>query len=95
MSICRNRYTLISGGLWHSAETFGFLASPSARSYNRCISDFANASSKFLASLGTSDMPRTLTHRRKSRSFATVRYHVDVFPEDLEEAAEMLAGKVI
>jgi hypothetical protein len=32
--------------------------------------------------------------RRKSRSFATVRYHVDVFPEDLEEAAEMLAEKI-
>ncbi len=27
---------------------------------NRCISDFANASSKFLASLGTSDIPKTL-----------------------------------
>ncbi len=27
---------------------------------NRCISDFAIASSKFLASLGTSDMPRML-----------------------------------
>ena len=28
---------------------------------NRCISDFANAPSKFLASLGTSDMPNTLS----------------------------------
>ncbi len=27
---------------------------------NRCISDFANNPSKFLASLGTSDMPKTL-----------------------------------
>ncbi len=28
---------------------------------NRCISDFADAPSKFLAPLGTSDMPRTLS----------------------------------
>jgi len=27
---------------------------------NRCISDFAIASSKFLASFGTSDMPKPL-----------------------------------
>ena len=27
---------------------------------NRCISDFADAPSKFLATLGTSDMPKTL-----------------------------------
>ena len=37
------------------------LASPSACSPNRCISDFAIAPSKFLAPLGTSDMPRTLS----------------------------------
>ena len=40
------------------------LASPSVRSSNRCISDFAIVSSKFLASLGTSDMPRTLSEMR-------------------------------
>lgn len=38
-----------------------------------------------------------LTERRKSRRprtfrcAATLRYYVDVFPENLEEAAEMLA----
>ena len=31
------------------------------QSHNRCISDFANAPSKFLASLGTSDMPKPLS----------------------------------
>ena len=35
-------------------------------SLNRCISDFANASSKFLAPLGTSDMPRTLDPVRET-----------------------------
>ena len=30
-------------------------------SSNRCISDFAIATSKFLALLGTSDMPETLS----------------------------------
>jgi len=34
-------------------------------SANKCVSDFANASSKFLASLGTSDMPRTLSEMSK------------------------------
>lgn len=36
------------------------LALTSLGSYNRSISDFAIAPSKFLASLGTSDMPWTL-----------------------------------
>ena len=42
------------------AERFvaSLLALTSFGSYNRCISNFANAPSKFLASLGTSDMPR-------------------------------------
>ncbi len=35
------------------------VAHPSGR-LTGCISDFANALSKFLATLGTSDMPRTL-----------------------------------
>jgi len=34
-----------------------------------------------------------LVDRSKSKYFATPRYYVDVFPEDLEEAAEMLAQK--
>ncbi len=34
---------------------------------NRCISDFANASSKFLAPLGTSDMPKTLSEIARNR----------------------------
>jgi len=38
--------------------------SPLSGSPNRCISDFANAASKFLASLGTSDMPGTLSEIR-------------------------------
>lgn len=44
----------------NSAETFGFLASPPARSYNRGISHFADALSKFppLRS-GTSDMSQS------------------------------------
>ncbi|RZB32738.1 MAG: hypothetical protein AEth_00416 [Candidatus Argoarchaeum ethanivorans] len=37
------------------------LASPSARSYNRYISDFANAPSKFLATLETSHTPQPLS----------------------------------
>jgi len=31
-----------------------------AQAYNRCISNFANTPSKFLASLGTSDILKTL-----------------------------------
>ena len=30
----KTQYEKFARGLWHSAETFGFLASPSARSYN-------------------------------------------------------------
>jgi len=37
------------------------LFDPDATADNGCISDFANAPSKFLAPLGTSDMPRTLS----------------------------------
>ena len=55
--IWRTRMTrcyISDGG--HSAllRTFPF------GSLNKCVSDFANAPSKFLASLGTSDMPKTL-----------------------------------
>ncbi|SNR83689.1 hypothetical protein [Desulfurobacterium atlanticum] len=48
--------------LGFGAERFlaSLLALTSFGSYNRCISDFAIAPSKFLASLGTSDMPKTL-----------------------------------
>lgn len=34
--------------------------SSKSTAYNKCISDFADAPSKFLAPLGTSDMPKTL-----------------------------------
>jgi len=44
------------GGLFVAS----LLALTSFGSYNRCISDFANALSKFLAPLGTSDMPKPL-----------------------------------
>ena len=40
---------------------------PLSGSLNRCISDFANASPKFLALLGTSDTPRTLADIAKIR----------------------------
>jgi len=35
--------------------------SSKSTAYNKCISDFADAPSKFLAPLGTSDMPQTLS----------------------------------
>ena len=37
-----------------------YRGSPLTGSPNKCISDFTNASSKFLTPLGTSDMPKTL-----------------------------------
>jgi len=37
-----------------------YRGSPLSGSPNRCISDFANTPSKFLATLGTSDIPNTL-----------------------------------
>jgi len=52
----KNEKTTV-GGLGHSA---GLRTLPLG-SLNRCISNFANAPSKFLAPLGTSDMPRTLS----------------------------------
>jgi len=42
-----------------------FRSSPLTGLPNRCFSDFANASSKFLAPLGTSDMSRTLSEISK------------------------------
>ena len=45
---------------------------------NRCISDFANASSKFLASLGTSDMPRTLGDIAKANKVRKKRIRGDM-----------------
>ena len=47
----------LSSGLGHSAV---LRTLPLSGALNRCISDFAIASSKFLAPLGTSDMPKTL-----------------------------------
>jgi len=37
------------------------------RSPNRCIPDFANALFKFLAPLGTSDMPKSLGDMEKNK----------------------------
>jgi len=45
---------------------------------NRSISDFANASSKFLASLGTSDMPRTLGDIAKANKVRKKRIRGDM-----------------
>jgi len=44
--------------------------------YNRCISNFANALSKFLASLGTSDMPQPLFEIPSSASKVISIYNV-------------------
>ena len=41
--------------------------SSKSTAYNKCISDFADAPSKFLAPLGTSDMLQTLYAIPKTR----------------------------
>ena len=43
----------------HRGSPFGFA--------NRCILDFANAPSKSLTSLGTSDMPKSLGDMEKNK----------------------------
>lgn len=56
VKILRNKIQ-ICGGLEHSAV---LRTLPLSGSLNRCISDYANAPSKLLALLGTSDMPKPL-----------------------------------
>ncbi len=60
MNLMRYSWKYLRGdGLWDTLRHYR--GSPLTGSPNRCISDFADTSSKFLAMLGISDMPRTLS----------------------------------
>ena len=72
----RNMY-----GLWHSAETFDFIASPLARSYNRCVCGLVTSLPHSNCAFGTtSHTPQPLYEivleiERKPEGEECLKYH--------------------